>query len=129
MVGCVGYRGYFDRAEADASPPRCAREGCEVSVYGVPAYSTLGRLPGDWLADPLLNTFIHWPEGELARLIFHELAHQVAYAAGRHRCSTSPSPPRSSASAARAGWRSTPAPQARAEYAALRRAGARTSAR
>jgi predicted aminopeptidase len=46
----------------------------------VPAYSTLGRLPGDWLADPLLNTFIQYPEGELARLIFHELAHQVAYA-------------------------------------------------
>ena len=52
-----------------------------MSVYGVPAYSTLGRLPGDWMADPLLNTFIHWPEGELARLIFHELSHQVAYAA------------------------------------------------
>jgi predicted aminopeptidase len=46
----------------------------------VPAYSTLGWT--NWLGgDPLLNTFIHWPEGELARLIFHELAHQVAYAA------------------------------------------------
>jgi predicted aminopeptidase len=31
--------------------------------------------------DPLLNTFINYPEGELARLIFHELAHQVVYAA------------------------------------------------
>jgi predicted aminopeptidase len=30
--------------------------------------------------DPLLNTFINYPEGELARLIFHELAHQVLYA-------------------------------------------------
>jgi hypothetical protein len=30
--------------------------------------------------DPLLNTFIGYPEGELARLIFHELAHQVVYA-------------------------------------------------
>jgi predicted aminopeptidase len=29
--------------------------------------------------DPLLNTFIFYPEGELARLIFHELAHQVLY--------------------------------------------------
>jgi predicted aminopeptidase len=25
--------------------------------------------------DPLLNTFIGYPEGELARMIFHELAH------------------------------------------------------
>jgi predicted aminopeptidase len=53
-----------------------------VNVYGVPAYSTLGALPGNWLADPLLSTFIQYPEGELARLIFHELTHQVVYAKG-----------------------------------------------
>ena len=29
--------------------------------------------------DPLLNTFIRYPEGELARMLFHELAHQVVY--------------------------------------------------
>lgn len=80
VVGCVGYRGYFDRAQADAYAAGLRPEGLEVAVYGVPAYSTLGRLPFDWLADPLLNTFIQYPEGELARLIFHELAHQVAYA-------------------------------------------------
>lgn len=82
LVGCVGYRGYFDRAEAEAFAAGLKAEGLEVTVYGVPAYSTLGRLPRfDWLADPLLNTFINYPEGELARLIFHELSHQVAYAA------------------------------------------------
>lgn len=81
VVGCVGYRGYFDRAQADAYAQTLRDEQLEVAVYGVPAYSTLGQLPAfDWLADPLLNTFIHYPEGELARLIFHELAHQVAYA-------------------------------------------------
>jgi len=80
VLGCVGYRGYFDRAEADAYAAGLKARDLEVSVYGVPAYSTLGRLPGDWLADPLLNTFINYPEGELARLIFHELSHQVAYA-------------------------------------------------
>lgn len=83
VVGCVGYRGYFDRARADAYAEDLRKEGgLEVSVYGVPAYSTLGALPGDFFADPLLNTFINFPEGELARLIFHELAHQVAYAKG-----------------------------------------------
>jgi predicted aminopeptidase len=36
-------------------------QGLEVSVYGVPAYSTLGWT--NWLGgDPLLNTFIGWPE-------------------------------------------------------------------
>lgn len=82
VVGCVGYRGYFDRADADAFAEGLRAQGLEASVYGVPAYSTLGSLPGDWFADPLLNTFIHYPEGELARLIFHELAHQVVYAKG-----------------------------------------------
>jgi predicted aminopeptidase len=79
IFGCAGYRGYFDLDKADALAKQLSAEGWEVSVYGVPAYSTLGWT--DWLGgDPLLNTFIHQPEGELARLIFHELAHQVAYA-------------------------------------------------
>lgn len=77
VVGCVGYRGYFDREAALAEAKALQAEGYEVMVYGVPAYSTLG-----WFDDPLLNTFIHYPEGELARMIFHELAHQVAYASG-----------------------------------------------
>lgn len=79
VVGCVGYRGYFDRAEAEALAAEQRAQGLEVNVYGVPAYSTLGRL--NWLGgDPLLSTFIRYPEGELARLVFHELAHQIAYA-------------------------------------------------
>ena len=82
LVGCVGYRGYFDRAEAEAFAAEQRAAGFEASVYPVPAYSTLGALPGDWLADPLLSTFIHYPEGELARLVFHELAHQVVYLSG-----------------------------------------------
>lgn len=79
VAGCVGYRGYFSEADARAEAAQLAAQGLEVSVYGVPAYSTLGKL--DWLGgDPLLSTFIAYPEGELARLIFHELAHQVVYA-------------------------------------------------
>jgi len=82
VVGCVGYRGYYDQAEAIAFAESLKPLGLEVSVYGVPAYSTLGLLPGDGLKDPLLNTFINYPEGELARLVFHELAHQIAFAKG-----------------------------------------------
>jgi len=79
VFGCAGYRGYFQVSQADELGEQLRGQGWEVSVYGVPAYSTLGWT--DFLGgDPLLNTFIHQPEGELARLIFHELAHQVAYA-------------------------------------------------
>ncbi|NDP39882.1 MAG: aminopeptidase [Rhodoferax sp.] len=78
VAGCVSYRGYFNEAEARAEALALERDGLEASVYGVPAYSTLGWL--NWAGgDPLLNTFIHYPEGELARMIFHELAHQVLY--------------------------------------------------
>jgi len=82
IVGCVGYRGYFDQPAAEAQAAALRAEGYEVAVYPVPAYSTLGRIPGAYFSDPLLSTFIRYPEGDLARLIFHELAHQVAYAPG-----------------------------------------------
>jgi predicted aminopeptidase len=80
VTGCVSYRGYFDRAEADALGAQIRAEGWDVSVYGVPAYSTLGW--SNWIGgDPLLNTFVNGSEGELARLVFHELAHQKIYVA------------------------------------------------
>ena len=81
VLGCVGYRGYFNQADARLEAAQLKALGLEVSVYGVPAYSTLGWM--NWAGgDPLLNTFIRYPEGELARIIFHELAHQVLYVPG-----------------------------------------------
>ncbi|MGH8661622.1 MAG: aminopeptidase, partial [Burkholderiales bacterium] len=74
FAGCVSYRGFFARKDAERHAAALAAEGHDVYIAGVPAYSTLG-----WFADPVLNTFIHYPEAEIARLIFHELAHQVAY--------------------------------------------------
>jgi len=74
FAGCVKYRGYFSLDEAQRYAADMAQRGHDVFVGGVPAYSTLG-----WFADPVLNTFVNYPRPELARLIFHELAHQVAY--------------------------------------------------
>jgi predicted aminopeptidase len=82
VVGCVGYRGYYDKAAADALAAELRSQGFEATVQAIPAYSTLGKLPGDYFSDPLLNTFLRWSEGDLARLVFHELAHQVVYAKG-----------------------------------------------
>lgn len=74
VAGCVTYRGYYDREAALAYAATLRAEGWDIQVAGIPAYSTLG-----FFDDPLLNTFIYLPEGELARLIFHELAHQLVY--------------------------------------------------
>ncbi len=82
VTGCVGYRGYYAKADAEAEASALRKQDdLETAVYAVPAYSTLGWF--NWLGgDPLLDTFIGYPDGALAGLIFHELAHQVVYAKG-----------------------------------------------
>jgi len=74
FAGCVGYRGFFSEAGARERAAELAAKGYDVYVGAVPAYSTLG-----WFDDPLLSTFIEYPDAQLARLIFHELAHQLIY--------------------------------------------------
>ena len=116
VVGCVGYRGYFDEAEAQALADQLRQQGLEAAVYPVPAYSTLGWT--NWLGgDPVLSTFIGYPEGELARMLFHELAHQVLYVAG-----DTPFNESFATAVERLGgerWLAQASPQARAEYAAF----------
>jgi predicted aminopeptidase len=75
VAGCVDYRGYYSQQAAQAYGAQLQQQGYDVQVVGVPAYSTLG-----WFNDPVISTFINYPDGELARLIFHELAHQTVYA-------------------------------------------------
>lgn len=77
QVGCVNYRGFFSQAKAERYAEELRQEGYDVHVGGTRAYSTLG-----WFSDPVLNTFIGYSEIDLARLIFHELAHQVVYVSG-----------------------------------------------
>lgn len=77
FVGCAAYRGYFSEENARRYAEKLKTQGYDVYVGGVTAYSTLG-----WFDDPLMNTFIYYPESGLAGLIFHELAHQVLYVPG-----------------------------------------------
>ncbi len=77
VLGCASYRGYFSRQAAQAYALELARQGWDVAVEPVPAYSTLG-----WFSDPLPSTVIHWPLTEIAGLIFHELAHETLYVTG-----------------------------------------------
>lgn len=75
FAGCVSYRGFFSEADARRHAEGLRKQGYDVYVGGVAAYSTLG-----WLDDPLLSTFIGFSDTQLARLVFHELAHQKVYA-------------------------------------------------
>ncbi len=74
VAGCVGYRGYFSKEDADRQAEKLRRDEFDVIVGGVSAYSTLGRF-----SDPVLNTMMHWTDLDLVAVLFHELAHQQLY--------------------------------------------------
>jgi predicted aminopeptidase len=77
FAGCVSYRGFYSEEGAQRHAAELAQQGDDVYVGGVSAYSTLG-----WFSDPVLSTFIQYPEPEVARILFHELAHQEVYIKG-----------------------------------------------
>lgn len=74
VVGCLSYRGYYDKADALSYADKLKEQSLDVYTGGVAAYSTLG-----WFNDPVLNTFLRRDDANLAALIFHELAHQLLY--------------------------------------------------
>jgi predicted aminopeptidase len=74
IAGCVAYRGYFSEKRARKFAAGLKGRGFDVTLDGVPAYSTLGKF-----ADPVLSTMLPYGPDELAATIFHELAHQLLY--------------------------------------------------
>jgi predicted aminopeptidase len=77
VVGCVSYRGYFSPDSAQRKAEALRKDGYDVALGGVTAYSTLGKF-----SDPVLNTMMHWGDVDLVSVIFHELAHQLLYIKG-----------------------------------------------
>lgn len=77
IAGCVSYRGYFDRADADSYAAELVKEHFDVTVGGASAYSTLG-----WFDDPVLDTMLRGSDMRYVGTLFHELAHQVLYVKG-----------------------------------------------
>lgn len=77
FAGCITYRGYFDREDAERYGDKMRKQDLDVFVAGARAYSTLG-----WFNDPLLNTMLYRNDARLVGIIFHELAHQELYVKG-----------------------------------------------
>lgn len=73
-VGEMDYRGYFREQDTVELAHQLKSEGYDVFVGGVDAYSTLG-----WFHDPVLNTFVNYPDIDLAETIFHELTHRKVF--------------------------------------------------
>jgi predicted aminopeptidase len=77
LVGCLAYRGFFERRGATRLADRLAGQGLDAAVFPATAYSTLG-----WFADPVLDSMLRLSDADLAELIFHELTHERLYVAG-----------------------------------------------
>ena len=74
IVGCAGYRGYYDEELLAGYVNQLKAQNFDIYIGYVPAYSTLG-----WFDDPVLSSFIDWPDYRFAGLLFHELTHQRIY--------------------------------------------------
>lgn len=74
VVGCVSYRGYYDKRDAESLAMELRQEGYDTFVGGVAAYSTLG-----YFDDPVLNTILRQGTPAVAHVVFHELAHQLVF--------------------------------------------------
>lgn len=77
IVGCLSYRGYFEKEEAVKQATELKQQGYDVSIAGTTAYSTLG-----YFDDPLVSTMLRQGESSMIGIIFHELAHQQLHVDG-----------------------------------------------
>jgi len=78
IVGRVPYRGYFDRADAEALAEKLQGKGYDTYVRPSVAFSTLG-----WFDDPLLSNLLRHEVTTLADIVIHELLHSTIYLAGQ----------------------------------------------
>jgi predicted aminopeptidase len=76
IVGSVPYRGYFEKANADAEAASLEKQGLDTMVRPSVAFSSLG-----FFNDPLLSTILQFDRVEIAGIMIHELFHRTYYLA------------------------------------------------
>lgn len=74
FVGCFPYLGFFKEDSAKEYVSKMEKKGYITWKRPVYAYSTLGNF-----TDPILSSFFHFDEFQLAEIIFHELFHTIFF--------------------------------------------------
>ena len=77
IIGSVPYKGFFDKADAEAEAERLNAEDYDTNIRPSAAFSTLG-----WFDDPLLSHLLRYDKVVLSEIIFHELFHNTLYVNG-----------------------------------------------
>ncbi|GIW73273.1 MAG: hypothetical protein KatS3mg102_2815 [Planctomycetota bacterium] len=77
LIGAMPYKGYFDRAAAEAEAARLRAQGLDARVSGVAAYSTLG-----WFRDPIFRSMLRGGEVSFVVTLLHEIAHATVFRDG-----------------------------------------------
>jgi predicted aminopeptidase len=78
FLGKLPYKGFYERADAEAEAVRLKKEGYDVIIRPVDAFSTLG-----FTKDPLYSFMKKYPPYQLASLIIHEQTHATLFLNGQ----------------------------------------------
>ncbi|MFQ5892871.1 MAG: aminopeptidase, partial [Nitrospinota bacterium] len=74
FVGTIPYKGFFDKALAEAEEARLAAAAFDTHLRPAAAYSTLG-----WFTDPVLEPLLRSRDVALANVILHEKTHTTIF--------------------------------------------------
>jgi len=77
IVGTVPYKGFFDKADAEAQVKELEQQGYEASMRGTEAFSTLG-----WFNDPVVSTTLKNSPIRIANTVIHESVHTTVWIPG-----------------------------------------------
>lgn len=78
FLGKLPYKGFYDRADAQEEGARLKKEGYDVIIRSVDAFSTLG-----FTKDPLYSFMKKYTLFQLASLIIHEQTHATLFLNGQ----------------------------------------------
>lgn len=78
ILGPLPYKGFYERADAEAEAQRLKDLGYDVIVRKVDTFSTLG-----FLKDPVYSFFSKYSPYDIAELIIHEQSHATLFLKGQ----------------------------------------------
>lgn len=74
IIGKAPYKSFYSEDLAKEEAELLAKQNLDVSVRGISAYSTLGKL-----TDPLLSSMLNYSDHDLVNTIIHELVHTTLF--------------------------------------------------